>query len=164
MTIIILIGLLLACVGGSVLLSQQLVNGFRAERSAEADDDRAKNEGDDDDGDNTDEEDDDNDDDDNTDERDDDDDDANLNETDQEGQITGSIRVDPGTDNLTRLAEISAAEAEQIALEAQPDAQIEEIELEVENGFLVYEVELGNNLLIIVDAGNGDILATEVGD
>jgi uncharacterized membrane protein YkoI len=72
--------------------------------------------------------------------------------------------VSPDTANPESLAEISAAEAEQIALEEQPDAQMEEVGLEVENGYLVYEVELNNGVEIIVDAGNGDILSTKVDD
>jgi uncharacterized membrane protein YkoI len=54
------------------------------------------------------------------------------------------------------------AEAAQAAAEAgNPGAKTLEVELENENGTLVYEIELDNGLEVIVDAANGSILGTE---
>lgn len=163
-TILALLALCLACAWGSVVLSQDWLEGFDREERTEAsrngrveeadDDDRVRERGDrDDDADERDND----DDDDDADERDDDDDDAGS-------RFTGSIPVSPGTDNPERLAEISAAEVEEIALDEEPEAQLEELSLEVEDGYLVYEVELTNGTEMIIDAGNGDILQTKVRD
>ncbi len=84
-------------------------------------------------------------------------------EDDDEADIHGTIRVERGAD-LAALAKITAAEARKVALEAYPDARISEVELEAENGFLVYEVELmtnGEELEVIIDAGDGAVLLTE---
>ncbi|PXF60612.1 MAG: hypothetical protein C4B59_08835 [Candidatus Methanogaster sp.] len=43
-----------------------------------------------------------------------------------------------------------------------PDATVTEIELENENGVLVYDVELSNGMGAEVDAGTGVVLHTEV--
>jgi uncharacterized membrane protein YkoI len=150
-TILTLVALLLACIWGSVLLSQEFLDWFGAEEQADLNRDEGVAERDDDDDDGN-----------HIEQNDDNDDDAD--EVEADDQFTGTIPVSPDTANPESLAEISAAEAEQIALEEQPDAQMEEVGLEVENGYLVYEVELNNGVEIIVDAGNGDILSTKVDD
>ena len=76
-----------------------------------------------------------------------------------------SITVpDPEPEDLSSLALITAVQAEEAALAAYPDATIEEVELDNENGCLVYSVELSNALDVKVDAGNGDILRVESDD
>ena len=86
---------------------------------------------------------------------------------------TGTIRVQgKHTKNeLKQMAKITAQEATRVALAAVPgaaaDKKVEETELEVEHGFLVYSVELTvkgqkGELEVIVDAGSGKVLAQEV--
>ena len=65
---------------------------------------------------------------------------------------------------LAGLATITTEQAKAAALEANPDATVVEVELGDENGALVYEVELDNDLEVKVDAGNGAILSTEQED
>lgn len=74
----------------------------------------------------------------------------------------GSIKVE--TDDETTfpdLAKITSEEATEIALK-ECAGDLLEVELEEENGYLVYEVEVVNEnkekVEILVDAGNGDIL------
>ena len=59
---------------------------------------------------------------------------------------------------------ITADEAKAAALEAYPGTNAVEVELERENGTLVYEVELDNGLEVAVDANDGTILGTEQED
>jgi hypothetical protein len=76
-----------------------------------------------------------------------------------------SITVpDPEPEDLSSLALITAAQAEEAALAAYPDATIEEVELDNENGCLVYSVELSDGQEVKIDAGNGDILHIESDD
>jgi uncharacterized membrane protein YkoI len=76
-----------------------------------------------------------------------------------------SITVpEPEPEDLSSLALITAAQGEEAALAAYPDATIEEVELDNENGCLVYSVELSNGLELKIDAGNGEILYLESGD
>lgn len=56
---------------------------------------------------------------------------------------------------------ITADEARAAAEAANPGTKALEVELENENGTLVYEVELDNGLEVMVDAANGDIQGTE---
>ena len=60
-------------------------------------------------------------------------------------------------------ATITPEQAKAAALKANPDATVTEIELENENGVLVYDVELSNSMDVEVDAGTGVVLHTEVG-
>ncbi len=66
---------------------------------------------------------------------------------------------------LEGLAQIDRAAAEKAALAAVP-GEAKETELENENGFVVYEVEVagedGKLHEVVVDAGNGKVLAQEV--
>ncbi len=76
-----------------------------------------------------------------------------------------SITVpDPEPEDLSSLALITAEQAQEAALAAYPGATVTEVELDNENGCLVYSVELGNDLDIKVDAGNGVILYVESDD
>ena len=56
---------------------------------------------------------------------------------------------------------ITADEARAAAEAAHPGTRGLEVELENENGTLVYEVQLDNGLEVMVDAANGNILGTE---
>jgi uncharacterized membrane protein YkoI len=73
--------------------------------------------------------------------------------------FVGAVPVAQGTENLHDLAQVSAAEAEEVALDANPDAAVTGTELESERGFLVYEVTLDNGAELLVDAGDGALLA-----
>ena len=59
------------------------------------------------------------------------------------------------------LATITADQAKQTA-EAAQGMTATEVELEEEDGSLVYEVEFANNTEVYVDAGNGEILKIEL--
>jgi len=65
------------------------------------------------------------------------------------------------TEVLPDQASISAEEAMAAAEAANPGAKALEVELENENGVLVYEVEMDDGLEVMVDAANGNILGTE---
>jgi uncharacterized membrane protein YkoI len=58
-------------------------------------------------------------------------------------------------------AGITADEARAAAEAAYAGTKAVEVELERENGLLMYEVRLDNGLEVIVDAANGDIIGTE---
>jgi uncharacterized membrane protein YkoI len=66
--------------------------------------------------------------------------------------------------NVEGLAEIDRSAAEKAALDAVP-GEVREVELESESGFVVYEVEVAGNdgtlHEVVVDAGNGKVLAQE---
>jgi len=89
----------------------------------------------------------------------------------QQPQYAGSITVDEAqyhgmseADEAAALqskATISAADAEQAAIAANPGTTVVKTELDNENGVLVYSVELSNGMDVKVDAGNGQILHTE---
>ena len=71
---------------------------------------------------------------------------------------------DPEPEDLSSLALITADQAREAALATHPDAVVTEVELENENGCLVYSVELNEDMDVIVDAGNGTILGIETDD
>jgi uncharacterized membrane protein YkoI len=89
----------------------------------------------------------------------------------QEPAYSGSIAVDQAqyegmseADEATALqgmATLSADEAKAAAEAANPGTTAIQVELDNENGVLVYSVELGNGLDVKVDAGNSQILHTE---
>lgn len=62
---------------------------------------------------------------------------------------------------LQGMATISADQAKAAAEAANPGATAVKVELDNENGVLVYSVQLNNGLDVKVDAGNGAILHTE---
>lgn len=87
-----------------------------------------------------------------------------------DSSYVGTIRVEEPMEEsseadeqaaLEGLAKISADDAVAAAITANPGTQAGDVELEDENGWLVYDVELSNGLDVKVDAGNGTILATE---
>jgi uncharacterized membrane protein YkoI len=86
------------------------------------------------------------------------------------GIIIGSLTLAPALaqsgNNATDQgqATISAADAEAIALAANPSTSITENKLENEKGVLVYSIELNNNIDVEVDAKTGEILRTGADD
>ena len=85
----------------------------------------------------------------------------------QERPIRGSIRV--GGEHLNSLAKIDSEEATARVLAAFRAAAIDDIELKVRDGYLVYEVEVvlekGNlELELLVDAGDGNLLGLDTED
>ena len=86
-------------------------------------------------------------------------------EDEDQSALQGSIRVDHA--DLEALAKIGSEEAKEKALTALRGATVEEVELEIADGYLVYDVEilLGTEKLeleLVVDAGDGKVLAVEV--
>ncbi len=65
---------------------------------------------------------------------------------------------------LAGLASITPEEAKAAALAANPGTTVVEVELDNENGALVYSVELDNGLDVKVDAGSAAVLHTEQAD
>ncbi|MBW7882624.1 MAG: PepSY domain-containing protein [Caldilineaceae bacterium] len=92
----------------------------------------------------------------------------------QDPSYTGSVPVDlPATQGLSEAEEaaalqggatITASDAAAAAVATNPGASVLETELDNENGYLVYSVELDNGVEVKVDAGNGAILASEHDD
>lgn len=81
-------------------------------------------------------------------------------------RIQGTIQVSEG-DDFESLAQISLEEAQAIALREIPAGTITERELDDEDGYLVYEIELlqdGQEFEVLVDAGNGSVLEVERDD
>jgi uncharacterized membrane protein YkoI len=62
---------------------------------------------------------------------------------------------------LQEQAVLSADEAKAAAEAAQPGTKAVKVELESEDGFLVYDVELDNGMELTIDAGDGTVLLTE---
>ena len=67
-----------------------------------------------------------------------------------------SAEADQAT--LQSKATISAADAEAIALKANPGASVVKTELDEEQGIVIYDVELDNGQDVSVDAATGEIL------
>jgi uncharacterized membrane protein YkoI len=64
---------------------------------------------------------------------------------------------------LASLATLTPEQAKAAALEAHPGTSVVKVELDNENGALVYSVELDNGLDVKVDAGNGTVLYVDSG-
>ena len=80
----------------------------------------------------------------------------------QKPGLTCSIKVpQPEPADLSALAKIKARDAMVAAKKAYPGIAVKEVELDNENGCLVYSLELRNGSEILVDAGNGAILRKE---
>jgi len=76
-----------------------------------------------------------------------------------------SIRVPQSAPtNLSSLAKITADQAMAAARAAYPGSRVQRVELENENGCLVYGVSLSNGLEVKVDAGTGIVLHQEQED
>jgi uncharacterized membrane protein YkoI len=92
--------------------------------------------------------------------------DATAGDQEGDGSYKGSIAVpDQSGPSLQELAKIDQSTAEQAALEAVPGT-VKQTDLENENGYVVYDVEVAGNdgktHDVKVDAGNGDILHQQV--
>ncbi len=80
--------------------------------------------------------------------------------------LSCSVAVpDPEPANLASLAKITAKDAKVKALAGQPDGTtVTEVELENEDGCLIYGVELSDGSEVMIDAGNGEVLQVELAD
>ena len=94
----------------------------------------------------------------------------------QEPAYTGSVQAPAGDENVTEaeeagqlegLATITAEEATAAAAKSVP-GDVAEVELDNENGSVVYSVEItdadGRDIDVKVDAGNGNILDQQADD
>jgi len=79
-----------------------------------------------------------------------------------DAQYEGMSEADEAT-ALAGLATITPEQAKDAALAANPGATVIKVELDNENGALVYSVELDNGADVKVDAGNGTVLYTDSG-
>jgi uncharacterized membrane protein YkoI len=78
---------------------------------------------------------------------------------------TCSIKVPkPEPKDLTSLAKIKADQAMASAQAVYPGVAVKKVELDNENGCLVYSVELSNGMELKVDAGNGAVLHKETAE
>ena len=76
-----------------------------------------------------------------------------------------SIKVPkPAPTNLSALAKITADQAMAAARAAYPGSRVQRMDLENDNGCLVYGVSLSNGLEVKVDAGTGAVLHQEPED
>ena len=76
-----------------------------------------------------------------------------------------SIKVPkPEPANLAALAKITAEQAMAAAQAAYPGSKVQKVELENENGCLVFCVNLSNGLEVKVDAGTAAVLQHEQED
>lgn len=74
--------------------------------------------------------------------------------------ITGSVPIAQGMARYAELATVSLLDAVSAAQQATGVSTTPtSVELSIENGFLVWEVTLGNQD-VLVDAGNGSVLQT----
>jgi len=77
-------------------------------------------------------------------------------------QYEGASEADEAA-ALAGLATITPEQAKAAALEAHPGTTALKVELDNENGALVYSVELDNGMDVKVDAGNGAVLYVDSG-
>jgi uncharacterized membrane protein YkoI len=78
---------------------------------------------------------------------------------------TCSIKVpEPEPKDLSSLANIKANSALAAVLATNPGTTATKVELENENGCLVYSIRLNNGLDVKVDAGKGVVLKTQPAD
>ncbi len=76
--------------------------------------------------------------------------------------LNSSIKIShPAPADLSTLAKISAQDALTAAQKAYPGIAVKKVELDDENGWLVYSLELRNGSEVLVDAGNGKVLRKE---
>jgi uncharacterized membrane protein YkoI len=90
-----------------------------------------------------------------------------LNGSVQSPEVDGQSEADESA-ALESLASITADDAGQAALVANPGATVDGVQLGNENGSVVFEVDMtdasGAAIEVKVDAGNGAVLAQESGD
>ncbi len=92
----------------------------------------------------------------------------------QDPAYVGSLKVDETAlqtmpdagrcSALKTMAKITVEAAQAAVLKANAGSAVDIIELDVENGYLVYSVQLKDGRDVKVDAGNGSVLATQAGD
>jgi len=86
-------------------------------------------------------------------------------QNDQEPSYQSSITVpEPEPAGLDSMAKITADQAKEAALAANTGATATQVELDNENGNLVWGVELNTGADVKVDAGNGKVLHTDQPD
>lgn len=77
----------------------------------------------------------------------------------QNPQYDCSIKVPaPEPANLAPLAKLTPDQAKAAAQAARPNFPVKQVELENENGCLIYDVEFADGWEIKIDAGNGKVL------
>lgn len=77
------------------------------------------------------------------------------------GQLIEQEYDDDDDDTRYSEAKVSLEEAEKIALKEVANGTITDVELDMENGLLVYEMEVEKNWLeydLVIDANTGDVL------
>ncbi|MEJ2671085.1 MAG: PepSY domain-containing protein [Deltaproteobacteria bacterium] len=80
----------------------------------------------------------------------------------KEAPLACSIKIPhPAPADLSTLAKIKAQDALNAAKKAYPGITVKKVELDNENGCLVYSLELRNGCEVLVDAGNGQVLRKE---
>lgn len=78
--------------------------------------------------------------------------------------IQGTIQVADDAPNMNELAQVTEDQAREAALATMAGATVTEIDLDEEEGYLVYEVDLTLNNEeheAYVDAGSGEVLCTQ---
>jgi uncharacterized membrane protein YkoI len=80
----------------------------------------------------------------------------------EDSQYDGISEADEA-EALSGLATTTPEQAKAAALEAHPGTSVVKVELDNENGALVYSVELDNGMDVKVDAGNGAVLYVDSG-
>jgi uncharacterized membrane protein YkoI len=87
---------------------------------------------------------------------------ASKNTMKPEPALTCSIKVpNPEPADLSALAKIKAGAAMTAVKKAYPGLAVKKVELDNENGCLVYSLELSDGGEVLVDAGNGKVLRKE---
>ena len=79
-----------------------------------------------------------------------------------DAQYEGTSEADEAS-ALASLATVTPEQAKAAALKAHPGTTALQVELDNENGALVYSVELDNGMDVKVDAGNGAVLYVDSG-
>lgn len=80
------------------------------------------------------------------------------------GPITGTIRVADDVRVTPDMARVSEYDARAAAIRAVAGATVTDVDLDEEDGYLVYEVDLwrdGVEFDVTIDAGSGEVLCTE---
>ena len=78
--------------------------------------------------------------------------------------LQGTIQVVDDAPNMNELAQVTENQARDAALSTLAGASVTEIDLDEEDGFLVYEVDLilgTEEHEVFVDAGSGEVLCTQ---
>lgn len=92
---------------------------------------------------------------------------AGNNGEDGDSSITGTVEVPSGSTPLADAATVNEADATKAALAAEPGT-VDKIELDDEDGFVVWEIDVrkddGSKIEMSVDAGDASILEQESDD